>query len=408
MSNGNGHHWSKFCWRDHQWDVALRACSLPARGYWMAMLCVMHEGTPVGYLTVNGRPVTTKQMASIAFCTEREAKKCEAELEEAGIFSRTEEGVIYCRRMAREALADAAAKEAWEAHGKRGGNPQIIRGTVAKAERQRPYRRSDSPLKTERIFQRDGGCCHWCHTPLVRDNPKHPQFFHVDHIVAVRDGGGVGEDNLVAACQRCNMERARHSGSGTSDSNPLAIPTATLRTFRQQPKKNLEVESEIEPEKREVSFKNTFLSSQNVRARGSREQVSEPDALDALLSEEGIEPPKAVSDEPEEVPNVIDILDAREAARVEMEQAGAIGAQVRRAAKALAMRIPFGVVRSVEAQLDALDAQPAAVGADASMGLRWAPAEPVRSVEEQRAALLATCTPEQIARAQRYAARHAP
>lgn len=107
------------------------------------------------------------------------------------------------------------------------------------------------------------------------------------------------------------------------------------------------------------------------------------------------------------MPNLIDILDAREAARQELEQAGAAGAQIRRTVRALAMSIPYGEVRTAEAQIAAIQSQPQVVGADASMGLRWAPPEPVRSVEEQRAAMLAGCTPEQIAKAQRYAARYA-
>lgn len=162
-------------------------------------------------------------------------------------------------------------------------------------------------------------------------------------------------------------------------------------------------ESVPSTEKRKKVNKIPFLGEE-MRARGSREQNPVPDRLAELLAEEGIEPPNS---EPEDVPNVIDILDAREAAKAELGQTGAVGAQIRRAAKALAMRIPYAEVRSVDAQLDALSLQPAAVGADATMGLRWAPAEPVRSVEEQRAALLAGCTPDQIARAQRYAARYA-
>ena len=88
MSNGNGHRWSKFWWRDHQGDAALRACSLAARGYWMELLCIAHEAEQVGYVLVNGKRPTGRQIAIIAGCTEREARKLEAELEEAGVFSR--------------------------------------------------------------------------------------------------------------------------------------------------------------------------------------------------------------------------------------------------------------------------------------------------------------------------------
>ena len=103
MSNGNGHHWSKFSWRDWSADKALHPCSLGAKGFWIEMLCIMHEGTPVGHLTLGGKPATLRQMAANAYCSEREATKHLAELEDAGVFSRTNDGTIYCRRMVKDA-----------------------------------------------------------------------------------------------------------------------------------------------------------------------------------------------------------------------------------------------------------------------------------------------------------------
>ena len=121
MSNGNGHRWSKFWWRDHQGDAALRACSLAARGYWMELLCIAHEAERMGYVLLNGNIPTGRQLAAIAGCTEREAKKYETELESSGVFSRTEDGTIFCRRMVR----DASASEAGKAWGSTGGNPGL-------------------------------------------------------------------------------------------------------------------------------------------------------------------------------------------------------------------------------------------------------------------------------------------
>jgi len=121
MSNGNGHRWSKFWWRDHQGDAALRACSLAARGYWMEVLCIAHEAERVGHVLINGKKPTGRQMAIIAGCTEREARKLEAELEDAGVFSRTDDGTIYSRRM----VKDAEAAETARAWGKAGGNPNL-------------------------------------------------------------------------------------------------------------------------------------------------------------------------------------------------------------------------------------------------------------------------------------------
>ena len=111
MSNGNGHRWSKFWWRDHQGDAALRACSLAARGYWMELLCIAHEAEQVGYVLLNGKRPTGRQIAIIAGCSEREARKLEAELEEAGVFSRLPDGTIYSRRMVKDAEVAEAGRE---------------------------------------------------------------------------------------------------------------------------------------------------------------------------------------------------------------------------------------------------------------------------------------------------------
>lgn len=111
MSNGNGHHWSKFSWRDWTNDKALHSCSLSARAFWLELLAIMHEGAPTGHLTINGRQATLRQMAANANCTEKEATKALAELDDAGVFSRTDEGTIFCRRMVRDAAASEVGRE---------------------------------------------------------------------------------------------------------------------------------------------------------------------------------------------------------------------------------------------------------------------------------------------------------
>jgi hypothetical protein len=125
---------------------------------------------------------------------------------------------------------------------------------------------------------------------------------------------------------------------------------------------NLEAEVQAEPEREERSKLLKNLSFSGTAARAERR----PDALEAALSEAGVTPP-----EPKPV------------------GAEVVQMAIQRTKKALEMRIPYGETRSVEAQLDALQQQPAAVGAEETMGLRWRPAEPVRTVEEQLAWLRA-------------------
>jgi 5-methylcytosine-specific restriction endonuclease McrA len=49
------------------------------------------------------------------------------------------------------------------------------------------------------VFKRDNFTCQYCgaHPPDV--------LLHADHIVAVANGGGGGLDNLITACQSCNL-----------------------------------------------------------------------------------------------------------------------------------------------------------------------------------------------------------
>ncbi|GBR56455.1 hypothetical protein [Gluconobacter sphaericus] len=113
--------WAKFWWQDWQRDPALRMCSLAARGAWIEMLCLMADADPVGHLLVNGRSPNMRQLSAVLGCSEREATKLVAELEENGVFSRTDNGTIFSRRMVRDkAISDEAA-----ANGKKGGNPNI-------------------------------------------------------------------------------------------------------------------------------------------------------------------------------------------------------------------------------------------------------------------------------------------
>lgn len=224
--------WMKFYPGDYRSDPGLRTCSLAARGLWVEMLCLMHEAGRVGTLTVNGRQIDTKALAGLCGVGEREVKRGIAELENAGIFSRESDGTIYSRRM----LRDVKNTEKNKINGKNGGgNPEIRRGSVAKQDRVRPFKRSDAPAKTNRIFERSNGCCHWCGVELDRSDELKPNTFHVDHVVAVCDGGTNDEENLVAACAACNHGRARINFRPQPPTATGQIPTLTQNdSLRQQ------------------------------------------------------------------------------------------------------------------------------------------------------------------------------
>lgn len=113
--------WLKFYPSDWSGDRKLHMCSIGARGLWVEMMCVMHEAEPYGHLVTDGKPVTNRQIASLAGVPLAECGRYMMELESAGVYSRTDTGTIFSRRMVR----DKAKAEQDHKNGKGGGNPQI-------------------------------------------------------------------------------------------------------------------------------------------------------------------------------------------------------------------------------------------------------------------------------------------
>jgi 5-methylcytosine-specific restriction endonuclease McrA len=358
MSEANGYRWSKFWWQDWAGDAALRACSLAAQGLWMRLLCVMHEATPRGYLLLDGQPPTAKQLAGITGATLKELAALLGELRQARVYSIDPEGWIYSRRMVKDTAASAKGRET----GKQGGNPQLVSGTVAKEDRERRWRRAESPSRVLRIFERSEGKCHWCAAPLARD------AFHVDHVIAIRDGGGNDEENLVAACPECNGKRAIGLTPPTTPNPRKGLtPTTTVEVNPDHNPLEAEVQAEADPVRVKKVLSLKPLTGETA-PRGRENPV--PDALNALLSE---------AEKFERKPD--DPLPPQ------------WQAQAKRAAKALTMSVPYAKVVAVDA---ATDAQ---LEVEANMGLKWQPRPPVRDRSAQQAAALAGSSPEQIAKA---------
>jgi hypothetical protein len=94
--------WLKWYPSDWRADPGLRMCSFAARGLWVDILGLMHEAEPYGHLLINGRPPSNGQLLSMLGGSSKEIATLIAELESAGVFSRTEEGIIFSRRMIRD------------------------------------------------------------------------------------------------------------------------------------------------------------------------------------------------------------------------------------------------------------------------------------------------------------------
>lgn len=104
-------------------DAALRMVSVGARGLWIEMMCLMHQGSEYGYLKVNGKVILSSNLARMSGATLSEVEGYLIELESSGVFSRDHEGCIFSRRMIR----DEKIRESRAAGGIKGGNPALLR-----------------------------------------------------------------------------------------------------------------------------------------------------------------------------------------------------------------------------------------------------------------------------------------
>lgn len=102
--------------------IDLRMCSLEARGLWIDLLGMMWEGDNPGYLSNKGLPLKDTFIGSFLGIPENKVKILLKELEENGVFSKTEDGVIFCRRM----VKDVQKREKCKVAGKKGGGNPIL------------------------------------------------------------------------------------------------------------------------------------------------------------------------------------------------------------------------------------------------------------------------------------------
>jgi len=138
----------KFYTRDWQADTALRQCSAAARGVWIEILCLMAQddnGTR-GYLAYPNRitePLSNPVISRLTGLLIEEVTAGIGELLRNGVCSLTEHGVVYSRRMVKEAEISRINKE----NGKKGGNPKL-KGRITADETPRlsePDNRKDNP-----------------------------------------------------------------------------------------------------------------------------------------------------------------------------------------------------------------------------------------------------------------------
>lgn len=115
--------WMKWYPSDWRADPRLRMCSLAARGLWADLISYMHEGKPYGHLTIDSMSPDTPQIASLVARPLPEVRKALAELEDMKVSGRTDDGVLYSRRMIRDnERSEEGRKQIGKRWGDRGPN----------------------------------------------------------------------------------------------------------------------------------------------------------------------------------------------------------------------------------------------------------------------------------------------
>lgn len=106
----------------------IRGLSPAARGVWFDLLNVMHESDRRGYLLVSGKIPSHSQLARMTGCDSGEFTRLLTEIECAGVSSRTEDEILFCRRMVKDESKRIKCSEA----GRLGGHPALKGDTTLK------------------------------------------------------------------------------------------------------------------------------------------------------------------------------------------------------------------------------------------------------------------------------------
>jgi hypothetical protein len=112
--------WAKWFWSDWAGDAALNLCSLPARGLWMALLCLAAQGEPYGTVTIKGRAVSDEELFRLLApkgTRPRQFYGWLAELERHGVATREPNGSLSSARQKKDGMLHnaraSAARKSW-------------------------------------------------------------------------------------------------------------------------------------------------------------------------------------------------------------------------------------------------------------------------------------------------------
>jgi len=109
----------------------VRALEPDVRMFWFEMLGYMWESTDRGYLTLNGKAIEERALATMLGIDTVRLTDALSTMDNLGVFSRREgDAAIYCRRMVKE----EARRVQNRINGSKGGNPKLSdKGLVVKS-----------------------------------------------------------------------------------------------------------------------------------------------------------------------------------------------------------------------------------------------------------------------------------
>lgn len=135
-------------------------CSIGAQGLWLRLLIVMHDCERYGYASQNGKPMSNAALARRCGVGLEEFNDLLAELEDAGVFSREEDGTIFSRRMARDEIERKANAERQRRHrdnSREDRNGDVTHDvTPVSRDYHTPSSSSTSSSCTTNVVQREG------------------------------------------------------------------------------------------------------------------------------------------------------------------------------------------------------------------------------------------------------------
>jgi hypothetical protein len=141
--------WDPFFWSDWQSDQELKLCPLFAQAIWMRCLCVAAQSKRRGYVLIKGKKPANEDLARLFGCTVDEVVDGLEEIKNNEVCGETSDGILFSRRMVREAKRKAASRKGGKIGGRTTyGNRKGIFATQDDTQDDTQSETQDPPLNT--------------------------------------------------------------------------------------------------------------------------------------------------------------------------------------------------------------------------------------------------------------------